>query len=98
MGSRLTGLNPPGGLVLAQLQLGKTHCDGSQEYPADSGLYVGPSMPPSWAATRRAAAAAKKREGSMGEKERKGKERKGYSCAHQHHCPMHGVSAPRRFI
>lgn len=43
----LTGLIPPGGLVLAQLQVGSLHFEGSQEYPKASGLVVAPSMPPS---------------------------------------------------
>jgi hypothetical protein len=46
-------LRPPGGLVLAQLQLGNLHFDASHEYPAASGLVVGPVKPPSCAATRR---------------------------------------------
>lgn len=48
-GATLTGLIPPGGLVLAQLQLGSLHFEASQEYPNASGLVVGPSIPPSWA-------------------------------------------------
>lgn len=38
--------------MLAQLQLGSLHLSASQEYPAASGLDVGPSMEPSWAKTR----------------------------------------------
>jgi hypothetical protein len=43
----LTGLKPPGGLVLAQLQFGSLHFDASQEYPAASALEVAPVIPPS---------------------------------------------------
>lgn len=44
-----TGLNPPGGFGLAQLQLGSRHFEVSQEYPAASTLVVGPESVPSWA-------------------------------------------------
>jgi len=42
-----TGCKPPGGLVLAQLQSGNLHLDGSQEYPAAAALEVGPEITPS---------------------------------------------------
>jgi hypothetical protein len=42
-----TGERPPGGLVLAQLQLGNLHWLGSHEYPAADELLVGPDMEPS---------------------------------------------------
>jgi hypothetical protein len=45
----LTGLSPPGGLVLAQLHFGSLHTEASQEYPAASELLVGPLILPSWA-------------------------------------------------
>jgi hypothetical protein len=49
---RLTGLNPPGGLVLAQLQFGSLHWLASHEYPAACALDVGPLIwPSSWAPT-----------------------------------------------
>jgi len=48
----ITGLSPPGGLVLAQLHFGSWHVEGSQEYPAASELLVGPSTLPSWARER----------------------------------------------
>jgi hypothetical protein len=43
----LTGLSPPGGLVLAQLHLGSLHAEVSHEYPAASELLVGPLILPS---------------------------------------------------
>lgn len=43
----ITGLSPPGGLVLAQLHLGSWHAEESQEYPAASALLVGPVTLPS---------------------------------------------------
>jgi hypothetical protein len=46
---RRTAFKPPGGLVLAQLQLGSLHLAASHEYPAASELDVGPLMDPSCA-------------------------------------------------
>ena len=43
----LTGLIPPGGSVLAQWQSGSWHLEGSQEYPAEDPLLVGPLDCPS---------------------------------------------------
>jgi hypothetical protein len=43
----LTGLNPPGGLALAQLQFGSLHLEASQEYPAAAELDVAPLIDPS---------------------------------------------------
>lgn len=43
----ITGLSPPGGLVLAQLHVGSLHVEVSQEYPAASELLVGPLTLPS---------------------------------------------------
>lgn len=45
--ARLTGSNPPGGVVLAQLQSGSWHFEVSQEYPAACALLVGPVTLPS---------------------------------------------------
>ncbi len=43
----ITGLSPPGGLVLAQLHLGSLQTEGSQEYFAAWELLVGPETLPS---------------------------------------------------
>jgi hypothetical protein len=51
-GRVITGLSPPGGLVLAQLHFGSLHAEGSQEYPAAAELLVGPLTLPSWARER----------------------------------------------
>jgi hypothetical protein len=50
-GKTLTGRSPPGGLVLAQLQLGKVQLLVLQEYPAASLLDTGRVIPPSCAST-----------------------------------------------
>jgi hypothetical protein len=55
-----TGLRPPGGLVLAQLQLGSLHLVASQEYPAAAELDVAPLMDPSCASTSRGAKTARR--------------------------------------
>lgn len=41
--------------MLAQAQSGSLHLEGSQEYPAASGLELGPEREPSWANTQRGA-------------------------------------------
>jgi len=47
IGEKQPGERPPGGLALAQLQLGNWHWLGSHEYPAADELLVGPEMEPS---------------------------------------------------
>lgn len=75
-----TALSPPGGLVLAQLQCGSLHTEGSQEYPAAAELEVGAVTVPSWARERAGKRRASMRIGSIARgKQRKTKERRGCS-------------------
>ena len=65
-GKRRTAFNPPGGLVLAQLQLGSLHLEGSHEYPAAAALDVAPLIDPSSCANASSGKREKRRErGSM---------------------------------
>jgi hypothetical protein len=51
--------------VLAQLQFGNLHVEGSQEYPAADELVVGPDMPPSCATARVDSSTKRRASGNM---------------------------------